>query len=85
MPPGTETLRLSILKEILKGLDADPQRKFTRIGGIHVDNSAGGDRIRSQNMLAAQIDASTPLIDVLGTYHLECLIDSGKMQGRGRP
>jgi len=36
-------------------------------------------------MLAAQIDASTPLIDVLGTYHLECLIDSGKMQGRGRP
>jgi hypothetical protein len=36
-------------------------------------------------MLAAQIDASNPLIDVLGTYHLECLIDSGKMQGRGRP
>jgi len=41
LPPGTEVLRLSILKEILKGFDS----------------SAVGDRIRSQNMLAAQIDA----------------------------
>lgn len=90
LPPGTEALRLDILRRFEQGLLAEAGR-----GGYQGPNGAGDSNTMQQDGARAQdptaggqspvVTERTPLGEVLGKKYLDSVIDSGRMQGRGRP
>ena len=99
LPPGTEKLRLSILLRLEKGLGEEAKappdargRGAGRLGGGPGEGVQGSEAARQgacgQAPGHAPGGAGSPaltLIEVLGTRHRESVIDSARMQGRGRP
>ena len=90
LPPGTESLRWDILRRFEQGLQAEAGR-----GGYQGPNGAADGNAMQQDGNRAQdptpggqspvVTERTPLWEVLGKKYLDAVIDSGRMQGRGRP
>ena len=76
LPPGTEELRLSILQRLQVGLEAEVRRD-ARQQQPQMNPATGQPQMPT--------GPATSLLDVLGLRHLESVIDSSRMQGRGRP
>jgi hypothetical protein len=81
LPPGSETLRLDILRRLEQGL----ARRSNNINP-HIDadgNAINQDGNRAQDAAQGGQDSSinerTPLWEVLGKKYLDIVIDAGKM------
>lgn len=98
LPPGTERLRLVILQRLEHGLKeecyAADARRGGRAAGGPSDGNQAADGTRQQPPAGApgaanagqpQGAAPDSLVEVLGRRYREYVIDSARMQGRGRP
>lgn len=96
LPPGADKLRLSILQRLEAGLaaevrDGQARRGALRVGGGPGDANQGGEGSRQQPNVGQGLPGQAPggssptLTEVLGTTHREWVIDSVRMQGKGRP
>lgn len=89
LPPGTESLRLDILRRFEQGLQAEAGRGgYAGANGAADANAMQQDAARAQDPTGGQspvVTDRTPLWEVLGKKYLDAVIDSGRMQGRGRP
>ena len=81
LPPGSEMLRLDILRRLEQGLgrNSNNVRPHTDADGNAMNQDGNRAQDSNQGGQDSSINERTPLWEVLGKKYLEIVIDAGKM------